>query len=256
MASVCIRTSSGGVVNSTYHSKTDSLAYHKKTLAKLDLNREVSDATRPVKQRQKNKSGAASSTKKRVRFQKKEEHTVVFVPRWRDLPVDQAAEIWWTQDALDDLKRDWKYVVYRIDQGETLEDGAGRGLEQHTEEGAWEYYSAQRTAMNAVLEEQDSRGSSIEEIAEAYTSETAKYVQKAIERALQDAKEAKEVRLRRAEALYLLKEACKVKTKHNKKKKSKSRERSKSPSKTSKKQTLPKSSITGAKSTRLPNRHL
>lgn len=227
MTSVCIRTGRA-LVKSTYHNKNDSIAYHKKTVTKLDLNtREVSDAG-SEQQQPKKRNGAASSTNKRVRFQMKEDNAVAFVPRWRDLPEDQVAEIWWSPDAMDEVKGDWKYVVYRIEQGETLEDGAGRGLYQHTDEGAWEYYTAQRTAMNVVLEEQD-RLSSIEEIAEAYICQTAKYVQKAIERARQDAKEAREVRLGRAEALHLLKEARKVKTKHNKKKKDKSREgRSKS----------------------------
>jgi len=124
---------------------------------------------------------------------------------------------------MDDIKREWKYAVYRIEQGgETgiTDSKVPRGLEQHTEEGAWQYHSAQRRARNAVLEEQDNR-SSHETIAEAYREEALAYVERAVERAKQDAKYAKQYRLSKQDALHLLKEASKTKTRHNKKKKKK-----------------------------------
>ena len=185
----------------------DSVRYHKTQLAKVDLNREVSDEPRKA-----TGTDAALEKKKRVRFQAKEEHAVALIPQWRDLPV---AELWWTLDALNDLKRDWKFAVYKIEQGEVPEDGEARGLEQHTGNGAWAYFSAQTRARNAVLGEQD-RQSSCEAIAEAYSSETIPHAHKAIERAQLDAKEAKAHRLRKAEAIRLIKEAAKVKTIHNK----------------------------------------
>ena len=124
---------------------------------------------------------------------------------------------------MDDIKREWKYVVYRIEEGgETgiTDNKVPRGLEQHTEEGAWQYHSAQRRARNAVLEEQDHR-SCHETIAKAYRNEALPYVETAVERAKKDAKYAKQYRLSKQDALYLLKEASKTKTRHNKKKKKK-----------------------------------
>ena len=187
----------------------NSVHYHKEHLAKIDINR-VSCAGHD----HRTSSSAGLKQQKRVRFQTKEKHTLAHIPRWRDLPDHQLAEIWWSQDAMDDLEREWKFAVYRINNGEVPEDGEARGLEQHTENGAWEYYSAQARARNTVLEEQDRR-SSDEEIADAYSSATIDYVQQAIERAERDAKEAKANRLRKKEATRLILEASKIKLTHN-----------------------------------------
>lgn len=161
-----------------------------------------------------------SGPKKRVRFQAKDDHRIILIPRRHDLPPKQFAQIWWTHDELGELKRNWKGVVYYLDQGETHKEA--RGLEQHTEEGAWEYYSAQRAGWNAVLEEQD-HNSCPETISEAYADENAKYVQIALERAKEDAKKAKKIRLRKEEAMLLVKEAQKRKTHHEKRAKTKNK---------------------------------
>ena len=202
--------------------RQDSVRYRKTQLAKLDLHLGTFRGKEP---RKGSRNDAAVEAKKRVRFPAEEVHTVALIPRWRDLPV---AELWWTPAALDDIKRDWKFAVYKIEQGEAPEDGDARGLEQHTGNGAWEYFSAQTRARNAVLGEQE-RQSSCEEIAEVYFSETSHHAQKAIERAKLDAKEAKAHRLRKAEAVLLIKEAAKVKTIHNKKKDKSKDLRNKSP---------------------------
>jgi len=205
----------------------NGLAFHTEKLGKspgLTSSRGVSDTIKLIR---KNSDAAAASPsknkkkmkKKRVRFQAKDDNAMIDIPRWRDLPPEQVAAIWWTPDEMEGLKRDWKGAVYKIDQGETLAQGeTPRGLEQYTKDGAWEYHIARLAGFNAVLDEQDHQ-SSEEDIAKAYKDETKKYVQKAIERAKLDAKEAEKLRLTKAEGLQLLKDASKSKTKHNKKKK-------------------------------------
>jgi len=204
----------------------NSLAFHKEKLGKfpgLTSSRGVNDTVELVGN--KNSDAATTSPskkkmkKKRVRFQAKDDNAIIDIPRWCDLPPEQVAAIWWIPDEMEGLKRDWKGAVYKIEKGETLAQGeTPRGLEQYTKDGAWEYHIARRAGFNAVLDEQDHQ-SSEEEIAKAYRDETKKYVQKAIERAQQDAKEAENLRLTKLEGLQLLKAASKIKTRHNKKKK-------------------------------------
>lgn len=162
--------------------------------------------------------GESSPAQARVRFQAKQYEQCILIPRRQEFSPEDFKKIWWTSDEMEELTQEWKYQAFRIDQGETIEEP--RGLEQYTEEGAWKYYKAQRAAINVVLDEQD-KNICFEMIAEKCIAETAKFMLIAVDRAKMDYKEARKNRLRKEEALMLMREASQTKIRHSKKKKKK-----------------------------------
>ena len=142
-------------------------------------------------------SSGSMSFKGNVQFAT--ENTFHYIETLDEVTDEEVLATWFTYEECRELKNDAYRAVAALEAGH--DDVDERGLELHTQLGAWNAYKAKQDMYNAVLGEQDkqarARKQDWDEIARLYRNETEKCIEEAVARGKKDEEEAQAIYLRK-----------------------------------------------------------